>query len=94
MRDVVSGGDEGRLRLTAMDLSETYGGEKTVADALSALRVGGIAAFLLVQFNGLGGAAVADFAVFLSVEFAQVAEVTDALAPGFNFGFRDGAGHL
>jgi hypothetical protein len=77
-----------------MDLSEADGGEQAVADALSAFRVGRIAAFLFVQFNGLGRAAVANFAVFLSVKLAEVTEVAYSLSPGFDFGFRDGTGHF
>jgi hypothetical protein len=94
VRDVVSGGNEGWLRLATMDLSETDGGKETIADALSAFRVGRIAAFLFVQFNGLGRAAVANLAIFLSVKLAQVTEVAHALSPGFDFGFGNGPGHF
>lgn len=79
--EVIASSDEGKfVNSFGTDLGEAGSGGEGIADALAAGGLFDGATFAEIIRERLGGTAVADRAILLAVEVAQVAEVANAAA--------------
>jgi len=78
---VVARRDERRLELTAVtDLGVSNSGQEAVAHAFAPEGVGLVAALAEIVLQRLTRATIADGAIRLAIDLAQVAQVADSLA--------------